>query len=120
MINRVQNNQSINNTNLNHRINAGLEFGKVLENIQNGKDLKISSHAQDRLKERSINLTDKDMKNLKDAVDNIRVKGGREALILYNNTAFITSIRNNTIITALDKESMRENVFTNIDSAIIL
>lgn len=108
------------NTNINQRINANIDFNKVLETVQSKKDLKISAHAMDRLKERNITLTDCDICNLNSAVENIRSKGGREALILYNNVAYITSVKNNTIITAVDSNSLKENVFTNIDSAVIV
>lgn len=109
-----------NNVSINQRINANIDFSKVLEEAQAKKDLKISAHAMDRLKERNITLTDSDINNLKTAVENIRSKGGREALILYNNVAYITSVKNNTIITAVDSNSLKENVFTNIDSAVIV
>lgn len=74
----------------------------------------------DRLKERKIELSSSDIENLNNAVRKIRNKGGKEALIFYNDVAFITSIRNNTIITAVDKDNLKENVFTNIDSAMII
>lgn len=113
--------QQLNNkVNINQRINANIDFNKVLEEVQAKKDLKISAHAMDRLKERNITLSDSDISNLKSAVENIRNKGGREALILYNNVAYITSVKNNTIITAVDSNSLKENVFTNIDSAVIV
>lgn len=112
--------QQINKINISQRINANIDFNRVLEEVQSNKDLKISAHAMDRLKERNINLSDSDISNLKSAVENIRSKGGREALILYNNVAYITSIKNNTIITAVDSNSLKENVFTNIDSAVIV
>lgn len=111
-------NANINNVNA--RLNANIDFNKVLEEVQGKKDLKISAHAMDRLKERNITLSPSDMNNLQSAVENIRIKGGREALILYNNVAYITSIRNNTIITAVDNNSLKDSVFTNIDSAVIV
>lgn len=111
---------NVNINNVNARLNANIDFGKVLEKAQQNNELKISAHAMDRLRERNINLSDSDMSNLKTAVESIRSKGGREALILYNNVAYITSIKNNTIITAVDSNSLKENVFTNIDSAMIV
>jgi hypothetical protein len=30
------------------------------------------------------------------------------------------SVRNQTVITAVDKDSLKDNVFTNIDSAVIV
>lgn len=122
MINKVVQPSRINANvnNVNARLNANIDFSKVLEEVQAKKDLKISAHAMDRLRERNITLTDSDISNLKSAVENIRSKGGREALILYNNVAYITSIKNSTIITAVDSNSLKENVFTNIDSAVIV
>jgi flagellar operon protein len=122
MINKVVQPSRINANvnNINARLNANIDFSKVLEDVQAKKDLKISAHAMDRLRERNITLTDSDISNLKSAVENIRSKGGREALILYNNVAYIASIKNNTIITAVDSNSLKENVFTNIDSAVIV
>lgn len=120
LITRVENNLKLYNQDINKKINRTFDFVKVLENIEVKKDLKISAHAMDRLKERNINLTERDMTNLKTAVEKIKNKGGKEALILYNNIAFVTSVKNNTIITAVDSSSLKENVFTNIDSALII
>lgn len=124
MITRVANNQNIvesKNNSINNRIDRAIEFGKILEKkIQSNSDLKISAHAADRLKERNINLNEIDMSNLRTAVEKVRDKGGRDALIIYNDTAYVTSVKNNTIITAVDSKSLKENVFTNIDSAVII
>lgn len=97
-----------------------IEFDKVLQEAQNQVKLKISNHASERLRDRNISLNEGDLNKLSDAVEKIRSKGGKEALIFYNNVAFITSVRNSTIITAVDSSNIKENVFTNIDSALIL
>jgi flagellar operon protein len=120
LINKIQNNHRLNSQDFNQKLNRSIEFSKVLEKIESGKDLKVSAHAQDRLRERNIDLTERDIQALKSAVEKIKSKGGKEALIIYNNVAYITSIKNNTIITAVDSESLKENVFTNIDSAVII
>lgn len=120
MIDKISNNQlsriDINNT----RTAATNDFSKLLESIQSKNQIKISAHAQLRLKERNINLSESDMNKLQTAVNSIKNKGGRDALILYNNVAFITSINNNTIVTAVGSDNLKENIFTNIDSAVIL
>jgi flagellar operon protein len=120
LINKVNSSNITNSNNINQKINRAIEFNKILENIESKKDLKISAHAANRLKERNISLNDADLIALKSAVDRIRNKGGKEALIIYNNVAYITSVKNNTIITAVDSFNLKENVFTNIDSAIII
>lgn len=84
------------------------------------KSIKVSAHASERLNNRNINLSQKDLKSINSAMDKAEVKGAKEALILYNDLALIASVKNRTIITAIDKSSMEEKIFTNIDSAIII
>lgn len=96
-------------------------FKEVFNNtIENKSAVKISSHAQQRLQQRNIVLNDKDMDILKNAMEKAEVKGARESVLFYKDTAFITSIRNRTIITAVDANGSEQNVFTNIDSAVIV
>ena len=59
------------------------------------------------------------MARLGDGVDRAAAKGSRDSLVLVDQTAFVVSVRNRTVITAVDREHMREQVFTNIDSAVI-
>lgn len=120
MINKIQNQQNTINNNYQQRLDRTIEFNKILKDVQESKELKFSSHAADRLRQRNITLSDADLNNLKSAVGRIKDKGGKEALIVYKNIAYITSIKNNTIITAVDSDSLKENIFTNIDSAMIL
>ena len=112
--NKVCSDKSINIRN-NHR----LEFNKCLENLIN-KDLKISMHASERLNNRNINLTKSDIENINTAINKMEKKGSKESLILYKDLALIASIKNRTIITAIDKNSLDEKIFTNIDGAIII
>jgi flagellar operon protein len=60
------------------------------------------------------------MKQLQEAVNRARAKGARESLVLMGELALVVSVKNNTVITAVDGANMRENVFTNIDSAVII
>lgn len=94
-------------------------FGQVLEKKLQG-ELKFSQHAQQRLNSRNIELGEAELARLENAVDKAREKGARDSLILMDNLALVVSIKNNTVITAVDEQSLRENVFTNIDSAVIV
>lgn len=47
-------------------------------------------------------------------------KGARDSLILYKDVALVASIKNRTIITAVDRDESKGNVFTNIDSVVLL
>ena len=92
-------------------------FEKVLE--QQLKDLRFSKHAQERLDARNIRLDEADMSDLQKAVERAEEKGARDSLVLLRDLAFIVNVRNKTVVTAIDGERMKENVFTNIDSAVI-
>jgi flagellar operon protein len=83
------------------------------------QELKLSKHAQERLDARNIQLNESDMSSLKNAVSLAEKKGGQDSLVLLRDMAFIVSVKNRTIVTAMDSESMRNNVFTNIDSAVV-
>lgn len=96
-------------------------FKEVFNNvIQDKSSIKISNHAQQRLQQRNIVLDEKDMKNLQNAIKNAEMKGAKESVLFYKDTAFVTSIQNKTIITAVDSKGTEESIFTNIDSAVIV
>ena len=81
--------------------------------------VKFSTHAQQRLQQRDITLGDDDMAKINDAVDRAQQKGAKESLILLDDMAFVVSVKNRVVITAVDQPSMKQNVFTNIDSVVI-
>lgn len=82
-------------------------------------EVKFSKHAQERLNERNIQLDQKDMTNLNNAVAMAEKKGSNDSLVLLRDMAFIVSVKNKTVVTAMHGETMKSNVFTNIDSAVI-
>jgi flagellar operon protein len=83
------------------------------------EELKFSAHAQSRLKSRNLSMTPQVMEKLNKAVSGAASKGAKDSLILLSNMAFIVNIPNKTVVTAMDGESIRDNVFTNIDSTVI-
>jgi len=84
------------------------------------KPLTFSHHALNRLRERGISLESSQLERLESAVRKAASKGARESLILMDNVAYVVSIVNRKIITAVDDASIKDNVFTNIDSAIFV
>jgi flagellar operon protein len=82
--------------------------------------LKFSTHALNRIKDRSISMSDDLKGKLEKAVDTAAQKGSKESLILSDNAAFIVSVKNKTVITVLDRNQMNGNVFTNIDSTVVI
>ena len=94
-------------------------FEQALNQAMGG--VKFSQHAMQRLQTRNTNMTPAQMDQLKTAVDKAAQKGARESLILMNNDlALVVSVTNRTVITAMDGSSIKDNVFTNIDSAVIV
>ncbi len=101
--------------------NAGdFNFANILEQATARKGLNLSAHAKQRLQSREINLAPEEMKKLEEAVDRAAAKGCRSSLLLYRDMAFVAGVQNRTIVTAIDGQSMKEHVFTNIDSAVVI
>ncbi|HEY8313144.1 MAG TPA: TIGR02530 family flagellar biosynthesis protein [Candidatus Baltobacteraceae bacterium] len=94
-------------------------FRAVLEQ-QQGQPLKFSAHAMARLQSRNINLSNEDVARMNQMADKAASKGAKQSLFMLRDVAMVVSIANRTVITAVDQDSMRENVFTNIDSAAII
>jgi flagellar operon protein len=94
-------------------------FARVLDEKLPSQGVTFSNHARERLKSRGISLSQADMEKLEGAVENVAKKGGKESLVLVGDAALVVSVKNRTVVTALDRESIRGNVFTNIDSAVI-
>ena len=81
--------------------------------------VQFSRHALQRLERRGIAVDAPIQQRLDDGVQRAAGKGAREAVVFVDGTAFVVSVRNRTVITAVDRDHMRDHVFTNIDSAVI-
>lgn len=88
--------------------------------MESANTIKFSKHAQERLNSRSITLSEKDLSQLAEGVRKAEEKGARDSLIILNDIAYVVSIKNKTVITAVDNNSLEERVFTNIDSAVFM
>ena len=95
-------------------------FARVLDQKLPSQGVKFSQHAQDRLQARNITLSASDLANLEGAVNSVALKGGKESLVMMGDSALVVSIKNRTVVTAMDRSQMKGNVFTNIDSAVII
>lgn len=95
-------------------------FSELLDKQIRREEVTFSRHAMDRLQSRNISLSAEGMEKLNEAVLKADAKGSKESLILMDDMAFVVSVKNKTVITAVDGASIKENVFTNIDSAVIV
>jgi len=97
------------------------EFEGVLKKkLDESNEIKFSKHAEFRLQSRNISLTQAQKDKMKEAVAKAESKGVRDSLVLMDNMAFVVNVRNKTVITAANSNELKENVFTNIDGAVIV
>jgi len=96
-------------------------FSKILQDkIDSQKQLKFSAHAVKRLEQRSVRLSEHELSRLDNGLKQLDEKGSRNSLILVDDTAYIVSVKNKTVVTALKNAEALNNVFTNIDSVAIV
>ncbi len=110
--------------NLNQSVKQKTEknaFGQLLQNtIQQTNDLKFSAHALKRLELRQLNLSPMDLQRLQHGVQKLEAKGARNSVILMDDRAFVISVQNRTVVTAIDQNQSDQKIFTNIDSLAIV
>lgn len=110
-------------------IGSGPKFEEYLkENLQtdsskigltDSASIKFSAHAIDRIRSRNINLGPEKLDRINQAVAKAALKGSKNTLVLLDDNALVVNVKKQTVITAMDKNMMKENVFTNIDSTVI-
>lgn len=92
------------------------DFAQVLDRALEKRPVKMSAHAQMRLRDRNIAWTDQDHERMKDTFDALEDKGARKSVVFYKESAFVASVSNRTVITAMGLDEDLQ-VITNIDSA---
>ena len=111
-------------------INRVLSKGASFEDVLNRKleenrgvsqknEVKFSKHAMTRLDNRNISLTEVQMERLNEGARKAGEKGIKESLVLVDELAFIVNVENKTVVTAMNQGNNDENIFTNIDGAVI-
>lgn len=118
------------NFNPESKVPQGMSFGEILQKQQVQKqqvqkqqaaeNVRFSKHAANRLSDRNIELTDKQLERLNDGTKKAGEKGIRDSLVLVDQLAFIVNTKSNTVITAMDQTEADENIYTNIDGAVII
>jgi flagellar operon protein len=101
---------------------AGAAFADALaqaERAQGAGSLRFSRHALQRVQQRGIQLDSATLGRLATGVARAAGKGSRDSVVLVDGTAFVVSVANRTVLTAVPHERASEPVFTNIDSAVI-
>jgi flagellar operon protein len=99
---------------------ANTNNGRSFQEILQDNVLRFSHHAEIRLQQRGIQLKPEQIAKLDSAVTHLAQKGANDSLIVMNDMALIVNVKSKTVITAMDGASMRNNVFTQIDSAVVI
>ena len=101
--------------------NAGLPFADLLnQKVNSGQELQFSKHATQRVRERGIEVTESLLRDLDQAVQKARAKGAKDVVVIGEKGAFIVNVPNNVVVTTMSGTEMKENIFTNIDSAVLM
>lgn len=99
---------------------TGRSFAAELDQqLRPTRSVRFSAHAQERLDSRELQFSERELRALDDAVDAAAAKGGRETLVLLDRAALVVSVPKRTVITAMLTGDANQNVFTNIDSAVV-
>ncbi|PUU88745.1 TIGR02530 family flagellar biosynthesis protein [Halanaerobium sp.] len=120
-INPIHKNKQQNNSVNKQQKSESPSFKDIMaEKINDKEKLSFSKHAKKRIDSRSIPVSKTELNKLNNGVEKARNKGAKDSLVMVNNVAYIVSVENNTVVTAVDEASMDDNVFTNIDSAVFM
>lgn len=98
----------------------GKSFKDILQKQVELPGLVFSGHCLKRLAQHRIQLSTEQMDKLNKAVERVQAKGARDSCIVMDDMAFVVSVNNRTVVTVIQGDRMKDNVFTNIDSAVIL
>lgn len=94
-------------------------FAHFLQQAQS-PTLKLSKHATERMQERNIEISEYEWKHVQSKVDEALHKGVQQPLVLMDQAALVVSAKNSTVITVVDREEMKSQIFTNIDGTIVI
>ena len=98
----------------------GVQFSELLQRAADRTSVPFSTHAAQRVQERGIQMTDSLLGDLNQAVQKARDKGARDVVVIGQSGAFIVNIPNNVVVTTMSGTEMKDNIFTNIDSAVLM
>lgn len=102
---------------------SGISFEEILkqkQEVTENSELRFSKHATMRLADRNINLSKEQSERLESGVTKAGEKGIHESLVIVDSLAFIVNVPNRTVVTAMDRNESEDNIYTNIDGAVIM
>lgn len=101
--------------------NNAVQFAELLQKESDkAQSVQFSKHAAQRVQQRGIEVTDTLMQNLNQAVRKAQEKGAKDVVVIGESGAFIVNVPNNIVVTTMSGAEMKDNIFTNIDSAVLM
>ncbi|MFB9329703.1 TIGR02530 family flagellar biosynthesis protein [Paenibacillus aurantiacus] len=94
--------------------------GTAFKDMLDSQVLKFSQHAETRMRQRGITLGVDTLSKIEGAIDQAAAKGAKDSLVICKDVAMIVNVPSRTVITAIDGKSLKDNVFTQIDSAVVI
>lgn len=82
-------------------------------------EVSFSKHALSRLEERQLLPSSAQIERLNEGVKLAKSKGSQNSLVLIDKFAFVVSVKNKTIVTAMSIEDSDKRIFSQIDSTVI-
>lgn len=120
----IQKLTSVQDLRLQHAIqpknDSGNGFSTLFKEEAARSGVQFSKHAALRMNQRGVEITPDLAQGLNEAVEKARSKGAKDVVVIGPQSAFIVNVTNNTVITTMNAQEMKSNIFTNIDSAVIL
>ncbi len=95
-------------------------LNQTVQNREAQRQVVFSKHAAQRAVQRGVDLSENSLSRLEEGVRMAEAKGLNDTLILVDGTAFLVSIKNNKVITTVNHDELKGNVFTNIDGTVIV
>ena len=103
------------------KTSATVQFADLLQKeAEKTQSVQFSKHAAQRVRERGIEMTDGLLNDLNQAVSKARDKGARDVVVIGESGAFIVNVPHNVVVTTMSGAEMKDNIFTNIDSAVLM
>ncbi len=115
--------QALNNFQIQERIiqqSRDNSFSQILNQTKENKEVKFSKHAMERASQRGIAIERNLISGIEDAVAKAREKGVKDIVIIAKEGAFVVNVKNSTVVTSMNTMEMKNNIFTNIDGAVII
>lgn len=102
------------------QLQKGSFAAQIQAALQPQPKLLVSKHAEERLKQRNIHISSENWTKIEEKVSEAKKMGIKDSLVLLPEAALIVSAKNQTVITALDREEAASQIFTNINGTIVL